>query len=188
MVRSFDGTPVDLDWLEGLCEDALRAPTAGNTAGVYMYTVGAADVATYMSLSTDETWRKAANRAPGLARAGGVVLITSSPKLYAERYREDDKANSGLGDLSMWPRPYWHADAAMATMALLLLLEEANWQATLWGSFRRTSDVLPWIGAGPDEELFGAVLVGRSDGHGVRSRSLERNVPTRKQRVRRVRT
>lgn len=188
MVRSFDATPVDLDWLEGLCADALRAPTAGNTAGVFMYTVGAADVATYMTLSTDESWRKEANRAPGLARAGGVVLVTSSPQLYANRYSEDDKANSGLGDLSTWPLPYWHTDAAMATMALLLLLEEANWQATLWGSFRRTSEVLSWIGAGPDEELFGAVLVGRSDGKDVRSRSLDRDVPTRKHRVRRVTT
>jgi len=30
--------------------------------------------------------------------------------------------------------PYWHTDAAMATMALLLLIEESGWQAALWAT------------------------------------------------------
>jgi hypothetical protein len=65
-------------------------------------------------------------------------------------------------------------------------LEEAGWQATLWGSFRRANEVLRWINADQSEELFGAVLIGRADGNDKRSRSLERNVPSREERVRRV--
>ena len=34
MVRSFDATPVDLDWLEQRCAEALWAPSAGNAAGI----------------------------------------------------------------------------------------------------------------------------------------------------------
>ena len=55
-----------------------------------------------------------------------------------------DKIASGLHDQSAWPLPYWHTDAAMATMALLLLIEEAGWGATLWGAFRHVDEVLAW--------------------------------------------
>jgi chromosome condensin MukBEF MukE localization factor len=77
------------------------------------------------------------------------------------------------------------SDAAMATMALLLLIEEDGWQASLWGSFRNAPQVLEWAGIAHDE-LFATVLVGRADGNDVASRSLERDVPSRVSRVRRI--
>ena len=51
----------------------------------------------------------------------------------------------------------------MATMALLLLIEEGGWQATLWGNFRNDEQVLAWAGV-QEEKLFGFVLVGGEDG------------------------
>ena len=153
MVRSFDGTPVDLTWLEERCADALWAPSAGNSAGVRMYTVGSALVERYFEVATDEQWRRSARRAPGLGRAGAVVLVTTRPQDYLERYAGSDKAASGLDDADAWPIPYWHTDAAMATMALLLLLEEGGWQATIWGNFRNDDAVLDWAGVS-DEVLF----------------------------------
>jgi hypothetical protein len=81
--------------------------------------------------------------------------------------------------------PYWHTDAAMATMALLLLLEERGWQAVLWGSFRHSEDVRRWAGL-EDEELFASVLIGKTDGDDVTSKSLDRTVPARHERVRRL--
>ncbi len=187
MVRSFDGTPVEPDWLDELCAQALWAPTAGNSAGVRMHTLGADQVGAYLALATDEAWRASSRRAEGLARAGGAVLVTSRPQDYLARYAEPDKATSGLDVEAAWSVPYWHTDAAMATMALLLLIEEAGWQATIWGSFRHAKELLDWIGA-PDDELLGTVLVGRGDGLDVTSASLERDVPSRTSRVRRVRT
>lgn len=187
MVRSFDGTPVDSEWLDRVCATALWAPSAGNAAGVRMHTVRADLVGEYFDVATDEQWRRDARRAEGLARAGAVVLVTSRPQDYTRRYAEPDKAASGLGDVDAWPLPYWHTDAAMATMALLLLIEEAGWQATIWGSFRRTDEVLAWAGA-RDELLFATVLVGRGDGNDVPSASLAREVPSRASRVRRVGT
>jgi nitroreductase len=185
MVRSFDGTPVDLDWLEGRCADALWAPTAGNSAGVRMYTVGAEHVADFLAVATDSTWRESSARYAGISRAGAVVLVTTRPQDYLTRYAEIDKAGSGLDQRDAWTVPYWTTDAAMATMALLLLLEEAGLQAALWGNFRRECDVLAWAGAA-DEELVATVLIGHGDGRDQPSASLQREVPPRATRVRRV--
>ena len=185
MVRSFDGTPVDPEWLSGLCADALWSPTAGNAAGVRMHVVASDLVASYFEVATDDRWRASARRADALMRAGAVVLVTSRPSDYLERYALADKAGSGLDDPAAWPIPYWHTDAAMATMALLLLLDESHWAATLWGNFRREREVLTWAHA-EDESLFATVLIGRDDGGDLRSASLDRPVPTRAERVRRV--
>lgn len=186
MVRSFDGSPVDLDWLEERCASAMWAPTAGNSAGVRMHTIGIDLVAEYFERATDLEWRTSSRRFDGLARAGAVVLVTSRVASYLERYGESDKAASGLRERDAWPVPYWHTDAAMATMALLLLIEEAGLQAALWGNFRPDHDVLAWAGAA-GEELFASVLVGRADGADPPSESLARPTPTRRDRVTRVR-
>jgi nitroreductase len=185
MTRSFDGTPVDLDWLDQLCAEALWAPTAGNAAGVRFRTVDATHVDDYLDVATDETWRGQSRRYGGLRRAGAVVLVTTRPEDYVERYGEVDKSSSGLADRDAWPLPYWHTDAAMATMALLLLLEESGWQATLWGNFRHEDDVSRWAHL-DDEELFASVFVGKGDGNDAPSSSLSRPVPSRQSRVRRV--
>ena len=185
MIRSFDGTPVDLDWLDKCCATALWSPTAGNSAGVRFYTVASRDVTSFFEVATDERWRSSARKAEGLMRAGGVVLVTCRYQDYLRRYAERDKSNSGLDDIEGWPVPYWHTDAAMATMALLLLIEESGWQATMWGNFGRGERLLEWAHI-DDEELFATVLVGRSDGHDVPSASLTREVPSRVSRVRRI--
>lgn len=186
MTRSFDARPVDPEWLEELCATALWAPSAGNSAGVRLHVVEAAHVAQFFDAATDAQWRREARRAPGLMRAGAVVLVSVDPASYLQRYGEADKAASGLAQREAWPVPYWHADAAMATMALLLLLEESGLGATLWGSFRHATRVLEWAGVGSGE-LFGSVLVGHPDGHDTPSPSLRRPVPPRRDRVTRVR-
>jgi hypothetical protein len=185
MVRSFDGSGVDEQELADLCAQSLWAPTAGNAAGVRMHIVGREMVGHYFEVATDEEWRRSARRAPGLQRAGAVVLVTSKRSAYLDRYGEEDKLASGLSDENSWPVPYWHTDAAMATMALLLLLEERGLAATLWGNFRHEQTVLQWARI-EDEDLFASVLLGHGDGNDVVSASLERDVPPRSSRVTRV--
>jgi len=187
MIRSFDGTPVDVTSLQDLCAQALRAPTAGNSAGVYFVVGGVDQVPAYLEVATDADWRARSRRVEGLARAGAVVLVASDPESYLSRYAAADKASSGLRERDAWTVPYWHTDAAMATMALLLLLEEAGWHATLWGNFRHDDAVKEWAGIPPTWELFGTVLLGRADGADHRSASLDRPTPTRAERVLRVR-
>lgn len=185
MVRSFDATPIDLEWLEARCVDALHAPTAGNAAGVRMRVIAPDLVDAYLEVATDAAWRSRSRRLPGLARAAAVVLVTVRVDDYLERYGEPDKAASGLAAREAWPVPYWYTDAAMATMALLLLLEEADWQAALWGNFRHGARVTTWAGV-PDEELFATVFVGRDDGHDAPSASAQRASPAHRARVTRV--
>jgi hypothetical protein len=150
-----------------------------------MHIVGHALVGDYFEVATDEEWRHSARRAPGLQRASAVVLVTSKRSAYLDRYGEDDKVSSGLSDENSWPVPYWHTDAAMATMALLLLLEERGLAATLWGNFRREQEILEWARI-DGEDLFASVLLGRADGNDVASASLERDVPPRSSRVSQV--
>lgn len=150
-----------------------------------MTTVGRDHVAAYFAVATDAAWRDSSARFAGLSRCGAVVIVTSRPQDYLVRYDEPDKASSGLARLDAWRVPYWHTDAAMATMALLLLLEERGLGAALWGNFRREGEVLTWAGAS-DESLFATVLVGVRDGEDLPSASLRREVPARRARVRRV--
>jgi nitroreductase len=185
MTRSFRGDPVDQDLLNQLCEEALRAPTAGHSAAVRMTTVAQSAVHGYFEVATDESWRRSSGRFEGLSRAGGVVIVTSRPQDYLARYGEPDKVDSGLADPAQWTVPYWHTDAAMATMVLLLLLEERGLGHALWGNFRHEADVLAWAGA-PDEALFATVLVGIGDDNDRASASLARPVAPRRERVRRI--
>ncbi len=185
MTRSFDGSPVELDWLVGACETALLAPTAGHSAGVHLSVVGHEHVGEYLEVATDPEWRERSARYAGWARAGGLVLVSSSVSAYLGRYGEPDKAAAGLAVRDNWPVPYWHGDAAMATMALLLLVEEAGLGAGLWGAFRNVGAVRDWAGLG-DDELFATVFVGSPDGRDRPSASLARAVPTRAERVRTI--
>jgi nitroreductase len=185
MVRSFDATPVDPEWLAALCADALRAPTAGNAAGVRLHVVDVLGLPAYFEAATDPAWRATSRRYAGLARAGAGVIVTTRVEDYLSRYAETDKADSSLAERDAWPVPYWFVDAAMATMALLLLLEEAGWQATIWGNFRHADRVLDFAGV-PDDELVATVLVGRADGTDPPSTSTSRATPTRAARVSRI--
>jgi nitroreductase len=186
MVRSFDGTAVPGDLMAAWCELALSAPTAGNSAGVQFVVIESTRVAHYFEAATDESWRLNARRADGLLRTGGVVLALSNPDLYTERYSETDKAQSGLGDQDAWPIPYWHTDAAMATMQLLLAAEDDNWATCFWGNFRHEAEILSLAGVAAPWRLFGSILIGRPDGNDVRSPSLDRDVPSRTSRVLRL--
>ena len=150
-----------------------------------MTTIAPEHVAQYFEVATDASWRATSPRFEGLSRAGAVVIVTSRPQDYTARYGESDKGSSGLADRDAWTVPYWHTDAAMATMALLLLVQERGLGASLWGNFRHDDDVLAWARI-TDEVLFGSVLVGVPDGQDHASASLARDVISRGQRVRRV--
>ena len=185
MVRSFNGAAVDEELLGRLAEMALRAPTAGNARGIeLLLLVGADEVATYFTATTDEGWRARSARFAGLSRASAVVLVVADPSAYVKRYAAEDKRSSGLGDSAeAWPVPYWIGDAGAATMALLLLCEEAGLSCCFLGAFRGTAALIDELGAPPGVVIYGAVLVGHPDGNDHRSGSLDRPGKRRSQRV-----
>jgi len=71
-----------------------------------------------------------------LLDAPALVIVTTEPATYLERYSEPDKATSGRGgSAERWPVPYWWVDAGAVVQNLLLLATEAGLGACLFGPF-----------------------------------------------------
>lgn len=194
MVRSFLPDPLDPGLVARLLDDSLRGPTAGHTRGVAWLVLEGAQTADYWESVTTAAWRDRAARWPGLARAPVVALSLASPRAYAERYGEPDKAASGLGlagaarpddpdAAGAWPVPYWWGDAAFAVITLLLGAVDQGLGACFLGNFRGEEELARRLEVPPAWRLFGAVCLGRPDGADHRSPSLDRPGPSRAERI-----
>ena len=179
MVRSFARDPIDADLVEGLVRAALRAPSAGNTGGTaWVVLEGEAQTSTYWEAATDEAWRSTSPRFGGLRRAPVILLAYASAEAYVDRYRERDKAGSGLGaGEASWPVPYWTGDAAFGVMTVLLAAVDAGLGSCFLGNFRGEEALARSLGVPESWRLFGAVALGRPDGNDHRSPSLDRSGP-----------
>ena len=195
MVRSFATDPVDPAVLDSTLQAALRAPSAGNTAGTsWVILEGAAETALYWESTTDPAWRATSARSPGLRRAPVILLAYASPEAYVARYAEPDKAASGPRDATgpalaldaaEWPVPYWMGDAAFGVMTVLLCAVDAGLGACVLGNFRGEAALASALGVPPAWDLFCAVVLGHPDGQDHPSRSLDRPRPDSEQRIHR---
>jgi nitroreductase len=188
MCRSFSPHPVAPAVIDRILREALRSPTAGNTAGTaWVVLEGSAQTSFYWDATTDDDWR-AANPAwaSGLMRAPVVLLSYTSPGAYLARYSEADKAASGLGSSqSAWPVPYWYGDAAFGVMTVLLAAVDAGLGACTLGNFRGEERLASSLGVPGGWRLFAAVALGHPDGRAHRSASLDRHVPAPATRIHR---
>jgi nitroreductase len=187
MVRSFSDEPLDEAIVTRILSDALRSPTAGNTGGTaWVVLEGPEQTSVYFEATTDEAWRRRSPRWEGLRRAPVVLLSYTNADLYVARYREPDKAESGLDrGAATWPVPYWVGDAAFGVMAVLLGAADAGLGACLLGAFRGEAELADRLRVPEAWSLFAAVALGRPDGHDHRSRSLDRQRPTTSERIHR---
>jgi nitroreductase len=200
MVRSFATDPVDPVALQTIMQAALRAPSAGNTAGTsWVILEGPAETSLYWQATTDEAWRSTSARWPGLRRAPVILLAYASASAYVARYAEADKAGlpapgpvpgpvpgPALGlDAAEWPVPYWLGDAAFGVMTVLLSAVEAGLGACVLGNFRGELALADALGVPPAWSLFCAVLLGHPDGQDHPSRSLDRPRPEPEDRIHR---
>jgi nitroreductase len=119
MVRSYDpARPVARETIDELLRLAMRAPSAGHTQGWQFLVLD--DIT-----SRGAFWSATASGGvpdPWLARvqtAPALVVVFSDRNAYLARYAEPDKGSTPP-DLQDWPVPYWHIDAGMAAMILLL--------------------------------------------------------------------
>jgi nitroreductase len=190
MCRSFADDPVDATVLERILSGALSCPTAGNTQGTsWVVLHGTAQIASYWDATTDDAWR---SRNPdwfsGLARAPVVLLAYASPAAYVARYAEPDKGDAQLGSgPAAWSIPYWYGDAAFGVMTVLLQAVDAGLGACVLGNFRGETELAGALGVPVPWRLFCAVLIGKPDGKGHRSASLDRRGPDRVARIHRGR-
>jgi nitroreductase len=118
MVRTYDpDRPVPRETIDRLLRLATTAPSAGFSQGWRFLVLD--DITSRMAFWTassdgaDDPWLSRMRSAPVL------VVVFSDETAYRERYAEPDKGSTPP-DEQDWPVPYWHIDAGMAAMILLL--------------------------------------------------------------------
>jgi nitroreductase len=185
MVRSFTTTAVDRAVIDSILRSALRAPSAGNTAGTsWVVLTGLMETAIYWDTATDQAWRDTSPRSEGLRRAPVILLAYSSPGAYVARYAEEDKADAHLSSTdTAWPVPYWTGDAAFGVMTVLLAAVDAGLGACVLGNFRGEEALGQALSVPTGWRLFCAIPLGHPDGNDHRSRSLDRVRPDADERV-----
>jgi len=57
---------------------------------------------------------------PFVSEAPVQIVVCTSEKVYKDRYREPDKKPDPEAEEQEWPVPYWHTDAGMALVLILL--------------------------------------------------------------------
>ena len=132
MVRSYDERPVDPAIIDRALRNAVRAPNAGFSQGwAFLVLDTPADVARWWRATADDvehpdTWLA------GMMRAPVVIVPCSSKAAYVERYAEPDKGWTDR-DEARWPMPFWHMDAAMASLLILQTAVDEGLGACFFG-------------------------------------------------------
>ena len=133
MVRAYDpDRPVPRDEVNVLLDLAIRAPSAGFTQGwrfLVLDTPAARDAfwsATTVPGDMPDSWLA------GLATAPVLIVIFSDKDAYLDRYAEPDKGWTDR-DEYRWPIPYWHVDAGMAALLVLLGAVDRGLAACFFG-------------------------------------------------------
>jgi nitroreductase len=161
MVRDFTDEPVDRPVLERVLDALFRAPSAGNADALDAVVLVGPETRRYWSTTFADPDRRAAFRWQGLLGAPVLVVVTTRPSAYVERYAEPDKARPGLGsDVSQWPQPFWWVDAGMAVENLLLAAVDAGLGACFFGLFDHERAVLDELAVPADHRGVGTVALG----------------------------
>ncbi len=168
MVRSYRDEPVDPAIIDRALENATHAPSAGFSQGwgfVVLDTPG--DVERFWRASSDAVDSPNAWLA-GMMRAPVVILPCSSKAAYLERYAEPDKGWTDR-DEARWPMPFWHMDAAMASLLILQTVTDAGLGACFFGVVpERRGDVRTAFAIPTTHDPVGVITVGHpSDGGGA---------------------
>jgi nitroreductase len=126
MVRDYDGRPVEPEVVDRVVAAGLRAPSAGYSQGyAVLVLTSAADRQLFWSVT--ETPQETASWPPetlaSMQRVPVIVPVLSCKRIYLDRYARADKGWTDR-DETRWPVPFWHTDAAM--VALLMLLQAVD--------------------------------------------------------------
>ncbi len=140
---------------------ARRAPSAGNSQAIDYLVLDAPPVVDQYWETTFTPAKRASFRWQGLFDAPVLVVLTTRPETYVERYHEADKARPGLGDdIADWPVPYWWVDAGAVAQNLLLLAVDRGLGACLFGVFDHEAAVKIAFGIPKDRRIVATVALG----------------------------
>jgi len=161
MHRDFTGEPIDDETVQAILRAGLRAPSAGNTQGTEFVALTHPDtIAAALASVTTPGWLESSTSHKGLRGAGLVIVPVMRPELYLARYRQPDKARSGLGDPARWPQPFWLVDCAFATMMILLKVVDCGLGACFIGIYHHPEALASLLSLPDDAEPLGLVAVG----------------------------
>lgn len=160
MVRRYADRPVDAAIVDRMLDNATHAPSAGFTQGwEFLVLDTPADVARFWMATTPDTsvpnaWLDGMRTAP-------VVIVPMSDKgAYVDRYAQPDKQKSGKHTPD-WPVPYWHMDAAMASLLILQTAVDEGLGACFFGvPGERTDAFRAQFGVPDSLKPIGAITVG----------------------------
>jgi nitroreductase len=132
MVRNYTTEPVDPAIVERALSNATRAPSAGFSQGWgFLVLDTPEDVRRYWTATTEgiedpDEWLS------GMMRAPVLVVPCTSKASYLRRYAEPDKGWTDR-DEARWPVPFWHMDAAMASLLILQTAVDEGLGACFFG-------------------------------------------------------
>ena len=177
MVRSYSPEPVDTAVVERVLANALHAPSAGFTQGwAFLLLDTPEDVGRFWEATTPaedaaepDSWLR------GMRTAPVVIVPLSNKSAYLGRYAESDKGWTDRAE-SRWPVPYWHMDAAMASLLMLLTAVDAGLGACFFGiPTSRTGSFREAFGVPEEYTPVGAITLGhRTDDPGDRGSAAKR--------------
>jgi nitroreductase len=162
MVRNYRDRPVDPELVDRALRNATHAPSAGFSQGWGFLVLDTPDdVRRWWQVATDaadladpDDWLT------GMMRAPVVIVPCSSKATYLRRYAEQDKGWTDQ-DEAHWPVPFWHMDAAMASLLILLTAVDAGLGACFFGiPVEREHAVRTEFGIDPDFDPVGVVTLG----------------------------
>ena len=181
MIRNYADRPVDPGAVQRALRNATRAPSAGFSQGwAFVLLDQPDDVRRYWEATTDprqlaepDTWLQ------GMLRAPVIVVPCSSKAAYLDRYAAPDKGWTDR-DEARWPMPFWHMDAAMASLLILQTAVDEGLGALLFGIPNEHIAAVRHSFAVPDtHDPIGAITIGHlADDAGLRgSPAHRRRIP-----------
>ncbi|MEC7924654.1 MAG: nitroreductase family protein [Actinomycetota bacterium] len=174
MSRSFVDTKLGVGVVDDLLDLARFAPRAGNTQAIEFLVLEEEQVDEYWKVTFNEK-RKDDFPWPNLFKAPVLILVWVDPEKYLQRYAEEDKRNSGLGDdIADWVTPYWWVDGGMAAMNILLGSEARGLGALFFGLFEHEEDVKRKFGVPKEFKSVGAIAIGMASKEQRKSASTKR--------------
>ena len=162
MVRNYRDAPVDPAIVERALRNATHAPSAGFSQGWgFLLLDTAADVARWWQVTTDPDDLAAPDDwLAGMMRAPVVIVPCSSKAAYLRRYAEKDKGWVDQAE-DRWPVPFWHMDAAMASLLVLQTAVDAGLGACFFGiPVEKEGAVRSEFGIPADFDPVGVITMG----------------------------
>lgn len=177
MCRTYRPDPVDPEVVTRALSNAIRAPSAGFSQGwAFLVLDTPDDVARFWRVTTDggepDAWLR------GMSAAPVVIVPCSSKAAYIDRYAEPDKGWEDRAE-SRWPMPFWHMDAAMASLLILQTATDAGLGSCFIGIPPAYDDACRRAFAIPDAfDPVGAITLGHpAAGGAAGSPSRRRRTP-----------